>query len=50
MAVNRGALDRHTPMQIRIAIENALKKLNFISVIGCEEYTKMKKSQEEKFD
>lgn len=43
MAVNRGALDRYTPMQIRISIENALKKLNTISVIGCEGYTKMKK-------
>ena len=43
MAVNRGALDRYTPMQIRISIENALKKLNSISVIGCEGYTKMKK-------
>ena len=42
-AVNRGALDRYTPMQIRISIENALKKLNSISVIGCEGYTKMKK-------
>ena len=43
MAVNRSALDRYTPMQIRISIENALKKLNSISVIGCEGYTKMKK-------
>ena len=43
MAVNRGVLDRYTPMQIRISIENALKKLNSISVIGCEGYTKMKK-------
>lgn len=42
-AVNRGALDRYTPMQIRISIENALKKLNSISVIGCEGYVKMKK-------
>lgn len=42
-AVNRGALDRYTPVQIRISIENALKKLNSISVIGCEGYTKMKK-------
>ena len=43
MAVNRGAFDRYTPMQIRISIENALKKLNSISIIGCEGYTKMKK-------
>lgn len=43
MAVNRGALDRYIPIQIRISIENALKKLNSISVIGCEGYTKMKK-------
>lgn len=43
MAVNRGAFDRYTPMQIRISIENALKKLNSISVIGCEGYSKMKK-------
>ena len=42
MAVNRSALE-DTPMQIRISIENALKKLNSISVIGCEGYTKMKK-------
>lgn len=49
MAVNRGAFDRYTPMQIRISIENALKKLNSISVIGCEGYTKMKKIAGRKF-
>ena len=43
MAVNQNALDRYTPVQIRISIENALKKLNSISIIGCEGYTKMKK-------
>lgn len=43
MAINRGALDRYTPMQIRISIENALKKINAISIIGCEGYAKMKK-------
>lgn len=43
MAINRGALDRYTPMQIRISIEKALKKLNTIPVIGCEGYIKMKK-------
>ncbi len=43
MAVNRGAFDRYIPTQIRISIENALKKLNAIPVIGCEGYTKMKK-------
>lgn len=43
MAVNQNALDRYTPVQIRISIENALKKLNAISIIGCEGYTKMKK-------
>lgn len=48
MAVNRGALDRYIPMQIRISIENALKKLNSISVIGCEGYRKMKKIAERK--
>jgi hypothetical protein len=41
--VNRGAFDRYIPTQIRISIENALKKLNAIPVIGCEGYTKMKK-------
>lgn len=43
MAINRNALDRYTPIQIRLSIENALKKLNAISVIGCEGYTKLKK-------
>lgn len=27
MAVNQNALDRYTPVQIRISIENALKKV-----------------------
>lgn len=49
MAVDRGALNRYTPMQIRISIENALKKLNAISIIGCEGYTKMKKIAGKKF-
>lgn len=43
MLVNRELFDRYTPTQIRISIENALKKLNCISVIGCEGYIKMKK-------
>ena len=41
--INHGALDRYTPIQIRISIDNALKKLNHISIIGCDGYTKMKK-------
>ena len=48
-SVDRGALNRYTPMQIRISIENALKKLNAISIIGCEGYTKMKKIAGKKF-
>lgn len=43
MTINRGAIDKYIPMQIRISIENALKKLNSVSIIGCEGYTKMKK-------
>ena len=43
MAINQRALDKYIPVQIRISIENALKKLNTISVIGCEGYRKMKK-------
>lgn len=42
-SINQGAIDRYTPIQIRISIENALKKFNSISVIGCEGYIKMKK-------
>lgn len=41
--VVKGLVARYTPVQIRISIENALKKLNAISIIGCEGYTKMKK-------
>lgn len=35
--INHGALDRYTPIQIRISIDNALKKLNHISIIGCDD-------------
>ena len=49
MAINRNALDRYTPMQIRISLEKALKKLNMISIIGCEGYLKMKKIAGRKF-
>ena len=49
MAINRNALDRYTPMQIRISLEKALKKLNMISIIGCEGYIKMKKIAGRKF-
>lgn len=48
MAINHNALDKYIPAQIRISIENALKKLNSVSIIGCEGYKRMKKIAERK--
>ena len=47
-AVNQNAFTKYIPMQIRISIESALKKLNTISIIGCDGYRKMKKIAERK--
>lgn len=43
MAINQNALTKYIPVQIRISLENALKKFYSISIIGCEGYKKMKK-------
>lgn len=41
--INSSALTSYTPAQIRISLENALKKEASIEIIGCEGYRKMKK-------
>lgn len=41
--INQNALTPYTPTQIRITLESALKKVGFISIIGCEGYKKLKK-------
>lgn len=43
------ALTHYIPVQIRITLENALKKYNAIQVIGCEGYRKLKKIANRKF-
>jgi len=40
--INQNALTHYIPVQIRITLENALKKYNAIQVIGCEGYRKLK--------
>lgn len=42
-AINQNLLSKYIPMQIRITLESALKKVGFISIIGCEGYKKLKK-------
>ena len=41
--INQKALTDYTPMQIRITLDNALKRSNSIQIIGCEGYRKLKK-------
>lgn len=47
--INQNALTHYIPVQIRITLENALKKHNAIQVIGCEGYRKLKKIANRKF-
>ena len=47
--INQNALTHYIPVQIRITLENALKKYNAIQVIGCEGYRKLKKIANRKF-
>lgn len=47
--INQNALTPYIPVQIRITLENALKKYNAIQVIGCEGYRKLKKIANRKF-
>lgn len=47
--INQNALTHYIPVQIRITLENALKKYNAIQVIGCEGYRKLKKNANRKF-
>ena len=41
--INQNVLTKYIPMQIRITLESALKKVGFISIIGCEGYKELKK-------
>ena len=43
VAINQKALTPYIPEQIRITLENALKKNTSIQIIGCEGYRKIKK-------
>ena len=47
--INQGALTQYIPVQIRVTLENALKKCNTIQIIGCNGYNKLKKIAERKF-
>lgn len=47
--INRNALTHYIPTQIRITLENALKKHNANQIIGCEGYRKLKKIANRKF-
>ena len=46
---NQAISNPFIPDQIRISIENALKKYHSISIIGCEGYRKLKKIGKRKF-
>lgn len=48
-AVNQKALDFYIPLQIRITLENALKRYNSVQIIGCEGYKKLKMLSQRKF-
>lgn len=47
--INQNALTHYIPIQIRITLDNALKKSNSIQIIGCEGYRKLKKIGRRKF-
>ena len=47
--VNQGALTQYIPVQIRITLENALKRYNSIQIVGCEGYKKIKKLASRRF-
>ena len=47
--INKNGLTHYTPLQIRITLENALKKYNAAQVNGCEGYKKLKKIANRKF-
>ena len=49
MIINKNALTHYIPVQIKITLENALKKYNAIPIFGCEGYRKIKKIGERKF-
>ena len=41
--INQKGLTEYIPTQIRISLENALRKYNSIQIIGCNGYRKLKK-------
>jgi len=47
--INHTALTAYTPVQIRITLENALKKHNSIRIFGCDGFRKLKKIAARKF-
>lgn len=47
--INQNGLTHYIPLQIRITLENALKKHKTIQIIGCEGYRKLKKIGQRKF-
>jgi len=47
--INQNALTAYTPVQIRITLENALKKHNSIRIFGCDGFRKLKKIAARKF-
>ena len=49
VAIDQNAFTSYIPMQIRITLENALKKNTSIPIIGCEGYRKIKKIAKRKF-
>ena len=47
--IDQKALTPYIPVQIKITLENALKKYHSIPIIGCEGYRKLKKIGKRKF-
>lgn len=47
--INQNGVTRYIPVQIRVSIENALRKAALVEIIGCDGYKKMKKIAKNRF-
>lgn len=47
--LNRNALTKHIPDQIRISLEKAIKETSMLGIVGSEGYQVLKKISKKKF-
>lgn len=47
--INRNMLTQYCPGQIRISLENAIKKVTLLEIVGCEGFIKMKQIANRRF-